>query len=389
MRRSKNRTSIALREMKRFQTLDFEPKMIELNPNGHSIVEGWDGFIDPTDGCARGKVPRHIFPDHVNDAIDRMNWSVERLARNTAHTISMSTRVKAGTMPQRSACYGTHQLLTAFGGMKALEYREGYVLKSSPLQTPHPLSKKDKDGNLIQYECIDPSTGIMSPRKWIVEGEERRDIQIIYHGWCWDNDRQETVDITEGTYGGNSDGYIVPLAWQTVGNNAKHSKLTISSAYRKDWARQQKIFKSSLKSARKLASKQMKNGMSGTFEWKVPDAILSSLMWEAPLDIAYSRRAFYHSINDVIRGFTVNECMANGISENSAKAIVSDPIYRGSYVAMLVGNLWSEGSHMRLTAEKDWNSRKKNWREVCDCNWDQDVYDAIQKLRSKQGDEAA
>ena len=375
--------------MKKIETLVFEPKMIELNPNGHSILEGWNGFVDLDDGCMRGQLPRHIFPDHINQAIDIMKWTVQRLAKNTAHTISKSARLSPKLMPQRSACYGTHQLLTAFGGMKDLEYREGYVLKSSPIQSAHPLSTKDSCGNVIPYKRIEPGTGKPAEVKWVAPGETKRHLQIMYHGWCWDNERQEIVDITEGTYGGCSDGYVVPLAWQTFANNAKRARLALSDAYRKDWNRQQKLYKSHFNYQRRIASRDAKDGMRGKFEFNLPDGVLGSFLWQEPLDIAYTRRAYYHSIHDVLRGFTVDEYMANGIARKSSEMIVNDPYYRVGFVSWLVDRLYKEGSHMRVTAKSEWKSRRKNWREVCDVHYEQDVLDAIDKFQSQNGNEAA
>jgi len=379
MRRKRDRVSIATQETQPIETIEFDREMMKENPDGFSTTEGWEGFINNYDGCMHGKVPDYMFPAHIVKALEKTRAAMSTLAKNTFHTLVTTSRLHPSKLPQRGGCYGTHQLLTAYGGLN-LQYREGYILKSHSLLFQHP--EADEDGKMLN-----PATGEREERCWSPDVPQRR-FTIIHHGWCWDEDRQEIVDVTEGDCGGMSDGFTIPLVWQSIGNNAKESRIAIQRRFLREWKSQKKIMKKAEKDAkrdalRKLAIETKGESGSADYKVKVPDEIFDAFMWIEPQDVAFTRNAYYKTLHDVFQSFTKEDWMKHCYNEDDAEALVSCPHSRVATIGAIVGDLWTREAHMRLSHKKEWQRRRKNWREVAEVYFPEDFAEAVAELESE------
>ena len=358
--------------MSEVKTVKIDKQMIQEDPSGFSIIEGWDGVKSNRDDCVHGPLPRYIFPKHVNAAIQKMIHVMKATAKNTVHTM-YNGRLHPDRIPERAGCYGTHQLLTAFGGLK-LQYREGWVLKVMLEESKHPYAPTVNHA----VRCWNERTGEMELQNYYKAGETRRRISLIHHGWCWDEERGEIVDITEGPHNGLKDGFIVPLVWQTVGNNATESRDIIRAWYRKQWKKQQywikKAIKRSMAEFKRECRRLGRSPVRGEeFEVKFPEAFKGAHMWMDALPVGFSRRAYYKGLHQVLAKFDVSHWESLGISSADAVKYTQCPKKRQVFAQDIVSKMWKKNGHFRQSSPEQWDSRMSEWSEVGERYFSSDV----------------
>jgi len=329
----------------------FHPDMLLMDPNGYKVFEGWNGFFD-ADFAMHGSPPRYIFSEDVNEGIDTLQSRMRQLTRGTVHNaVSVcGGRLAVDKIPQRGGCFGTHQLMTAFSGMPLI-YREGFCFKFSK----NPVYK---NGAILQKK-INPETGEL--QNWISPHTGRYTISFFYHGWCWNEQTKEIVDITQGPHSGLSDGFIIPMIWKSYGNSANKSHRLMSNFWSHQWARQRQLVKSSIKKTRKH---QRMTGDYSVNNTVVAKGFEDCSMWHPMADIGYSRNAFYRGLHAIVPELKNRQDILKMLHPRMPKSMIQnfDEVEAFRMAHCIVLTFWQK-RHARVQNPIAWNAAKAKWSE--------------------------
>lgn len=326
-------------------------EMFKMDPNGPYMFDNWKGFL--LDGCMWGSIPRIRFSSEVNSGIDRMKNNLEILTQGTAHNASKKNKLAIQNLPMRSACFGTHQLMTAFSGMPLI-YKEGFVLKYGPAYML-------KRGQKTKIK-LNPENNVLmdwnNPR-----GKTVQTLTIFYHGWCVDQRTGQVVDVTAGQHNGLRDGFIVPLIWKSYGNNASSSQKITSKWWKDHWALDRHYVSMT---KRKTKRKALAEGCSIHDAYSPAGWLKRGRHrpeWMPMNDLGYSRNAPYRGLHRILPKLNNKQSVLRAINFHPQMIKNYDARAVTLHAMAIMRLFWNSKRHARLQSPIIWQERQETFVE--------------------------
>ena len=323
-----------------------------MDPNGPYMFDGWNGWLH--NGCMWGSIPRTRFTPEVNIGIDKLKDNLEKLTQGTAHNMNRLSQLTIENLPMRGACFGTHQLMTAFSGMPLI-YKEGYVLKYGPATVVTHKSNRIRQRlnpkNNLKMDWVNP------------RGKKQQTLTVLYHGWCVNEATGAIVDITGGQHNGLRDGFIVPLIWKSYGNNASSSQKITSTWWKKHWNIDKRYVSLTTKKTQRKAE---------ALGCSIHDAYSPAgwfrrgrhrQAWMPMHDLGFSRNAPYRGLHRILPKLKNKPSVLRAIGMPSKMVNNYDPVVVTAHAMGIWKLFWMMKRHARLAAPLDWEQRREAFVE--------------------------
>lgn len=314
--------------MNTFETIQFHPRILDLDPSGPSRLEGWKGFRETDDGILKGIVPTSAMDKEVARSLDRVRGGI---SKNIHKRSCLRRSFKENKFPHRGYCYRDHLALTAWSGLPLI-YREGWCLDLSKSSSTAML--------LVDMPSQEHNNRIM---RWQDPTEEEWGVGLYYHGWTYNTDTGKCVDITVGKHNGMRDGILVPICWENFGNSAKQSAYIARL-----------LTKQALKHERKFLTRYDVTPENWNSKMKSESTDWS--FYHKSQVMPYTRRGFYHGLKDICDAFHSLPKSHGLYPATQIKSCAANMTPK-----RLVESVWR--NHPRAYWEEQWRHKKESFIE--------------------------